>query len=944
LRNEDSLKVLVGWGLGGASFTARSPVGARLGEPTWGPNELLRDLELRLALPRDDAPPSLRIPRWHARIAALADAKAFYAKSFSVDALGTAQTLLAWRDALVEAGWDGAPIPGGGDRLDALAHIEGHKDEELPPGTADRLVRVERTLRECRSNTRLTRLYDELSLVEPRPLWSQRWQRIFALIEALGTRVVPMHLDFPGAPAETDLGRLQRMFRGDRPTKVATVTATSPMRGDGSLLLLHGETLAELAELTAALLVSWRDGALLVRSLDTAPLEAALLRHGLPGQGYQGSSGWRPAMQVLPLALELAYEPRDPFRVLELLTLPIGPFQGLVGSMLARAVSKQPGVGGQEWRRQKVHLTDILRDREARKQTEAGKADADALAAAYVADRMRRVEEWLESPGAGKEGATRESLLALTGRVRRWLQKRLATGDPDVYGAAFAQAQALTHALTHEARAALSREDVRHLLDTVVRASHGHSVTVERAGRVHHVAHPSALLAPAASVVFWGFVAGTERRPAAIPWNHTELKALEAAGVVVQDPGALLSAESDAWRRAVLAARERVVFVVPSKVKGAAMSHHPMWDEIRARLGLEDESSAAGVTHHAQRLLQSEDAILVPVERLPHLPLPEGRAEWTLAQDLFAAADDQRGTSATALTMLVSCPLAWILERRAKLRSGAIAKVADGPLLNGNLSHRLVEELFRESAFDSGEAAFAARAGVVLETLIHAEGATLLLPGSAFERAQLVRQILRAMRALHRYLKAAGFRIAAVEEPIETESAIGTLHGRIDVRLVDQQGNDAVLDLKWGASSHRDLLTEGRAVQLAAYARALGATKRGVAASARTSVAPFPPAAYFAISQARVLTADPRMKAPETLEGPALEETWRAVERTALTVVESLRQGRMFVAATKRALPLLKALDVPEADHAMHFASEGDAPCKYCAYPAICGRAWEDLE
>jgi hypothetical protein len=296
----------------------------------------------------------MRIPRWHARIAKLADSKAFYAKSFTVDALGTAQTLLAWRDALVEAGWDGAQIPGGGDRLDALSLIEKQEDEELPPGSGDRLVRVERTLGEYGSHACL---YDELCLVEPRPLWSQRWQRIFALLETSGTRVFPMHPDLPGAPADTDLGRLQRLFRAEGPAKGANIP--SPVRGDGSLLFLRGETLAELAELTAALLVSWREGALLVRSLDGAPLEAALLRHGLAGQGYQGASGWRPAMQVLPLVLELAYEPRDPFRVLELLTLPIGPFQGLVGSMLARAVSKQPGVGGHP--RVRGELSNLLR-------------------------------------------------------------------------------------------------------------------------------------------------------------------------------------------------------------------------------------------------------------------------------------------------------------------------------------------------------------------------------------------------------------------------------------------------------------------------------------------------------------------------------------------------------------------------------------------------------
>ena len=71
----------------------------------WGSTGLLRDLELRLALSGAISPRSVRVPRYAAQIAALGDAGAFYAASFATDALGTADTLLAWRDALVEAGW-----------------------------------------------------------------------------------------------------------------------------------------------------------------------------------------------------------------------------------------------------------------------------------------------------------------------------------------------------------------------------------------------------------------------------------------------------------------------------------------------------------------------------------------------------------------------------------------------------------------------------------------------------------------------------------------------------------------------------------------------------------------------------------------------------------------------------------------------------------------------
>ena len=64
----------------------------------------------------------------------------------------------------------------------------------------------------------------------------------------------------------------------------------------------------------------------------------------------------------------LAFEPRDPRRVLELLTLSVGPFRGRVGSQLARAMAKQPGVGeGQEWKRRKARLLEELREEGAKR-------------------------------------------------------------------------------------------------------------------------------------------------------------------------------------------------------------------------------------------------------------------------------------------------------------------------------------------------------------------------------------------------------------------------------------------------------------------------------------------------------------------------------------------------------------------------------------------------
>lgn len=864
----------------------------------------------------------MRVSRYAARIAATDDHRAFYARSFAADSHGTAEALLTWRDSLVEAGWDGGEVPAGGERLAALARLEAGIADRVPAGEADRLAAAHRAL-----SVEPAKLYDALTLVEHRSLWPGRWRSIFDAIEETGTSLATFRRQLGGAPPHTDLGRVQELLRGDAAPDTSDLPAG--LRGDGSLLVLRGDTAAELAAITASLLATSGSGALVVRSGDAAPLEGALRAHGSSGQGLTSSSAWRPAMQILPLTFELAFEPRDPRRALELLTLKEGPFRGSLGRHLAKAVTRSPGIGGREWQQRKREARERIYAREVDRRASAGASEVDAALAAseYLEPRMQLVADWIERRGADPVGAPAALLGDLATRVHAWLLARVAEA-PEIYGPALVQAKALVDALAHDPREVLSREAVRQLVDAVVRAPHDHERAVERAGRVPHVPHPSAVLAPCTTLLMWNFVGGTERRPRSLPWTGAERSALLRSGVRLQDPSRLVVEEMQAWRWALLAAGERAIMVVPASIGGAVTAPHPMWDEIAARLRL-DAAAEARLTHHA-RDVRTGATPLVPITLLDPLALPDAPAIWNVPADLLGL-KAASVSSATSLETLVSCPLRWVLEERAGLASGAVAKIAADELLCGNLGHRLVEELFADGAFDREDSAFALRAEVILGELIRLEGATLLLEGMGFERTQLAAQLVRAVRELRRYLCSADLRIVAVEEEMRTDSPAGTLRGRIDVRLADAKGRAAVLDLKWGESRYRAAVREGRAIQLAAYARGLRGTADGS----------LPPAAYFALRSGRVVTADARMHAETTLDGVTLDETWSRVERTAQSVVASLSRGAIPVSGVRRSLPLLEALGGEATDRSGHFVARPDAACPYCSCASICGRAWE---
>ncbi|HVJ88261.1 MAG TPA: PD-(D/E)XK nuclease family protein [Labilithrix sp.] len=924
------IRAVVGQGLAGPMF--RGTRGIVLGMPAWGPLALLRDLELRLGLPPADEDTASRLPRWTARMKSLDHQDAFYMRSFLADELGTAAALLDWRDALVESGWNGDIIARGGPRLDALAALERHAAPKMQLGQGDRLARVERELASL-SPASSARIYARLALCEPPSLWPGRWRRLFSLLAERGTSLAPLSLDLPGAPPATDLGLLQARLRGEK--------TEGKLRGDGTLLVLRGNTPTDLADLTASILAGGRAVRavdVVVRCRDPEPLETALHRHGLPLQGCTSRSVWRPAMQVLPLAVELAFEPRDPYRLLELLTLPVGPFRGVVGARLARAVARQPGIGGKEWRLQQEEARTRLRERHLRLERQRGLSDAEAerLAREVVAQRFAELEAWLEAPASSDGRIAKSSLIAVVSRVRSWLQSRVRKGDRETYAYAYAHAYALESAVGSDSREHFSLEEARQLVDRYARSEQPHDTTVEAAGRVAHLDHPTGILGSYDRVLLWSFVAGVERRAPRPPWNNEERAALAEAGIDLADPFDLLTAEADAWRRSVLAARQRAILVIPRTIKATAAADHPLWDEIRARLALDDDG-VARITHDVSRIVDgSTRSALAPVTALAPVRLPEGRREWHVRRELIGETSSSSTTSVSALEALATCPLAWVFEHRAVLRSGAVSKVAEGALLNGILGHRLVEELHADGAFELPEMAFVERVAALFDRLLRTEAATLLLAGASIERLQLQRQIHHAMRELHRYLAKTGRRIASVEEVVTTDSAAGALHGRLDLRLEDRHGRTdrpAILDLKWGSSRYRDALVKGRAVQLAVYSRAV----------ARASASPPPPAAYFSLANGQLIATDERMAPARQLEGPSLETTWTRVEATARAVLARVGSGVLHVIGTKDAVPLLDALEIPEARREHYFEAPREDACSHCEYAALCGRKWEAL-
>ena len=897
------MKILAGLSLGGAALTAVDdlrPGGGALGVARVGPGELLCDLELRLGVGLASMPEPVRVAAWAERMARIAPSERFYSRSFAVDPLGTARALLELRDELVEAGWKGEQILDGGSRLDAVAELESLPGPSLP-GDADRLAALEQAVESAG-----IRLYDEIRLAEPEELWPSRWQHIFVSLASSGTAVRVAADDLPGAAPDSDLGRVQSALR-DR-----CASRERSLDGDGSFVLLEAETSWEAARATAALVGTFpAEQVVVVRDHEASVLDHAFEVQGLRWQGRVSRTPWRAATQVLPLALELAFEPKDPYRVLELVTLPAGPFRGAAGHRLARALVQSPGVGSPAWVRAKSELGE----------------------SAVAEDLPTRIDEWLERPGADPvAGAPKDDLLEVIERVRGWVTSRImASPDDPTLLLAAGQAAAMRAILEKDPRVLLGVVEVRRLVESVLASGTRRELSEEQAGRSDHVAHPGALRAPREVVVWWSFVndgSSLSRRR----WRAHERKALLDAGIVLPDPRVVLAERGRDFRRAILAATKRVVLVVPQTSAGKRWTPHVLWDEIAALVQI-DDATRERLTLNVKALRDGSRSgrllPFLPFRVVAPLPLPGGNAVWQLQ-------DGERISlgrlSASSLGALLGCPLQWALGYGAGLREGGhtLPRLHQ---LNGELGHRLVECLHLQGAFGSAEdAELEGRATTILEKLIESEGAVLLRPGMAFERAQLQSQLVRAVRELSRMLRASGLRILAVEQQVEAPFRDKTLLGRLDLLVGTDAGVRAIVDMKWGFRSYRELLQAGRALQLAFY---------GFAHSAGSNLELIE-AAYFSLSRGRLLAVSPALWSEcDTVDGPGIAGTWRLVERSLATAEEAIGAGSLPVSGLRKSLPLLEAFGVSPGERAAHYSLEAGKACEYCRFDALCGRRWE---
>lgn len=523
------VEITFGMALDGAKWADGT---ASIGKMTCGPMGMLKFLETRLGLGGVEVIQAERISAYLEKARAVYgyEPNAWGAESFGKDEWTTAKRLLALRDELIGAGWDGKQ--GGSDRLDLLAKIEAAGSPTLP-GLSDR---VKQAVQAC---SREQMVGVTITVVDDLAKYPHHWRELFSKLE------VKSSWEKPGRP---DI-------------HVEEVNAANEFQLAG-LFLDHLK-----AKVAAGKRVS------IIADGDTGILDGFLRREGLPTIGRSQGSVERAAMQILPLWIEYMWEPFSPMTLLEILKSEVTPFiPGVkidgkfqkIGLRIVEALREAPGIGGEAW----VAAWDAIGPDFAEYRTvlEAPRFDPEGDGIP-IGEFEKRID-WLIAKLGPKVA---DDFKYLDDHIKGTLKGTIRNAN---------DLKTLARSLEK-----INRVTIRRLLGTIV-ASGTKMPDARREVAPWQVCKHAGQIASDVDCVFWWNFSDCVKGDG-VYWTNEERQALGAE--VDFDTENSIARESDRWYNALVKTKEELRLYHPMMVAGDECAEHPFRADLIRLKYLEDK-------------------------------------------------------------------------------------------------------------------------------------------------------------------------------------------------------------------------------------------------------------------------------------------------------------------------------------------------------------------
>lgn len=776
-----------------------------LGEITVGTNGMLSILEPQLGLIAELVPQSQRIVQYLDYIKYCDNSNRFYHMSLQTDELGTAATLLSWRDQWYLHGWTGKIESATSGRLADMAEVERVAIGKVAPSEGERLTMILQKMAIRKP------AISEVLLTSALASFPQRWQEV---LSQLPTELSPMDTTpNSGLFLHTLQDRLNKVQAG----QVFKDEDRLPFVNDGSVVIARAETRLLASRWLAERMSNGIEDGVLVASDSAALLDDILSSTGQPRHGLSDSSAYRPSLQLLPMALALLWAPLDFNVLISFLSHPVSPIRSYARRQLAGKLAAQPGIGGKKWVQVLSKIDEHYGDE-----------------AAIVREQ---ISTWIDHPRFDENvGVPINEVLARTVKLADYFRVRLADEDNAKrasWNAGFSQTTAFIRALEQlqlNGATVIRQRQLQKLLAQVTSRGSTNPKLVAEVGSLAVVDDPAALIESFNQVIWWQPV--MPGIPKSYPWSLLERQVLAGAGVSLPDIVNVLDNIASDWLKPILSAKKQVVIVLPPNDAEV----HPAWQMVSAQV-------SDMVELPLEQIFKGENSVTEQSIVVSHTQLPQLKRWWNLPANTPIPKRDH--DSFSSLESYLFNPYQWLLRYPASLKASNILSVSDGFLLDGQLAHAIVEHFFAlPDSLVMTEAQVMVWFDQTFPKVVETQGAVLLMHGRRSDYEGLRYSLRRAIKNLMIQLKSAN--ISTVQSELELKGSYsgGEILGYADLVLTNAQGHHAIVDMKWGGKSkYTKKMTENTHLQLGIYAEIL-----------RQQTGKWPEVGYYILAESKLIT------------------------------------------------------------------------------------------
>ena len=747
----------------------------------------------------------------------------FFSQSFQADSFSTAAKMLIHRDELLLSGFDMTQTAiSQPERVAVFLGIEVFLKKQLdfPRGECEIITDLTALLPSFQLPFSHLVLYDRIEHFPP------HWQKIIQILQQKnGVILTIADTAFPQPPASfnaglSDLQVLQRMLATNH-------TDYQEPSGDGSLLIVKAGRETDLAEWFSKMLKdnpSFRPVCFMPEP--SRLLDTAFMMEGVPAMGIASASSARAVLQLLKLVTVFLWQPIDPYRILEFLSLPVKPLDERLARLLSQVMSEKPGLYSSLWAAKVREFWEKSAERYGKERE--GELKKIKSQYEFWFDR-RRYEQNKKVPKA--------AVINIFEYLKDWSSETYGKNKSSSLLVLASQAEKIADLLHTIPQKELSYLELERII-RVVYASSPLMLEQREMGSLDFCHHGGAIISPVNSMAWWNFSEQLDSPPADF-WTDEERSYLSQSGCILPNRSSWNNTQIEHRNRPVFAVKERLLLLVSENVRGTQTLEHSLMGYIRAAFKnykkLEvnlDEAESVGCDIGNFFNLQKK----VPVQQIekcaaePFINIP----------DLSRLKKIRDFETPTSIQDLVYYPYKWAFSYKARLQPGAILSVAKDNRLMGNLAHSVFETMLLED-FSSWDKSYVGNwIDKKVPEVLFKEGATFLMYGREQERSRFISRLNYAAWTLISQIKSNGWNVVATE--CDRNGTFNDIDIKAKLDLILERGNEkAIVDLKWSGYSTRSAqLKNLEDLQLVLYAELIKGEQ-------------LPHTAYFIIDQGKML-------------------------------------------------------------------------------------------